>query len=167
VLRPLNAIPKKLPPTLSRPDLELTALDYFQRRGDENRGGLCRVYEWGEKETKTSSSASTVDYRIIAEKTVLGMSIRDVEDAIIVCAFVSDPYIIPSHNLAWMSGRFRSNRHVGSGLNAGGEPPYPTEPFRAPETLHSTPFLRKMMASISPGEKPTRKWSISPCVNAK
>jgi ParB family transcriptional regulator, chromosome partitioning protein len=36
-VRILNAIRKKLPATLSRPDLEMAALDYFERLGHDNR----------------------------------------------------------------------------------------------------------------------------------
>ena len=47
-----NAIRKKLPATLSRPDLEMVALDYFERLGHDNHRRLCRVYGWEEKKTK-------------------------------------------------------------------------------------------------------------------
>ena len=59
-LRTLNAIRKKLLPTLSRPDLEMAALDYFERLGHDNHRRLCRVYGWAEKNTKASSDVITM-----------------------------------------------------------------------------------------------------------
>jgi hypothetical protein len=59
----LNAIRKKLPATLSRSDLEMVALDYFERLEHDNHRRLCRVYGWEEKKTKASWGGSTVDYR--------------------------------------------------------------------------------------------------------
>jgi ParB family chromosome partitioning protein len=53
-VRVLNAIRKKLPATLSRPDLDMAALDYFERLGHDNHRRLCRIYGWEEKKTKTS-----------------------------------------------------------------------------------------------------------------
>jgi len=53
-VRILNAIRKKLPGALARPDLEMAALDYFRRLGHDNHRRLCRVYGWEEKKTKTS-----------------------------------------------------------------------------------------------------------------
>src|SRR5208283_1237380 len=72
--RILNAIRKKLPPTLSRPDLEMAALDYFERLGHDNHRRLCRVYGWGEKKTKAAWGGTTVDYKTIAGKAVGEMS---------------------------------------------------------------------------------------------
>lgn len=51
-LRVLNAIRRKLPATPLRADLEMAALDYFERLGHDNRRRLCRVYGWEEKKTK-------------------------------------------------------------------------------------------------------------------
>ena len=42
-VRILNVIRKKLPATLSRPDLEMAALDHFERLGYDNHRRLCRV----------------------------------------------------------------------------------------------------------------------------
>ena len=63
-----NAIRKKLPATLSRSDLEMTALDYFERLGHDNHRRLCRVYGWEEKKTKTSWGGNSVDYKSSREK---------------------------------------------------------------------------------------------------
>jgi ParB family chromosome partitioning protein len=43
-IRILNAIRKKCSGTLSRLDLEMAALDYFERLGHDNHRRLCRVY---------------------------------------------------------------------------------------------------------------------------
>src|ERR1700691_2770264 len=62
-IRILNAIRKKRSGTLSRLDLEMAALDYFERLGHDNHRRLCRVYGWEEKKTKSTWGANSVDYR--------------------------------------------------------------------------------------------------------
>jgi hypothetical protein len=96
-VRILNAIRKKLPATLSRPDLEMAALDHFERLGHDNHRRLCRVYAWEEKETKASWGGNTVDYPTIAGKAVREMSLPDLQRFQIVCALVSDLYC-PGYN---------------------------------------------------------------------
>jgi ParB family chromosome partitioning protein len=91
-VRILNAIRKKLPATLSRPDLEMAALDYFERLGHDNHRRLSRVYGWEEKKTKAAWGGTTVDYRVIGEKAVRGMSTREVQHFLVVCSLVSDLY---------------------------------------------------------------------------
>ncbi len=95
--RILNAIRKKLPPTLLRPDLEMAALDYFERLGHDNHRRLCRVYGWEEKKTKAAWGGTTVDYKSIAGKAVGEMSTQEVQHFLIVCALVSDLYC-PGYN---------------------------------------------------------------------
>ena len=48
--RILNAICKKLAATLSCPDLEMAAPDYFERLGHDNHRRLCRVHGWEAQE---------------------------------------------------------------------------------------------------------------------
>ena len=96
-IRLLNAIRKKLPRTLPRPDLEMAALDYFERLGHDNHRRLCRVYGWEEKKTKSTWGANAVDYRNIAGKAVREMSMQQVQHFLIVCALVSDLYC-PGYN---------------------------------------------------------------------
>jgi hypothetical protein len=96
-LRILNAVRKKPPATLSRPDLEMAALDYFERLGHDNHRRLCRVYGWEEKKTKAAWGGSTVDYKSIAEKAVRGMSTQEVEHFLVVCSLASDLYC-PGYN---------------------------------------------------------------------
>jgi ParB family chromosome partitioning protein len=96
-VRILNAIRKKLPATLSRPDLELAALDYFERLGHDNHRRLSRLYGWEEKKTKASWGGSTVDYKTIAGKAVGEMSTQEVQHLLVVCALVSDLYC-PGYN---------------------------------------------------------------------
>jgi ParB family chromosome partitioning protein len=91
-VRILNAIRKKLPATLTRPDLEMAALDYFERLGHDNHRRLCRVYGSEEKKTKASWGGSTVDHRTVAEKAVRGMNMREVQHFLVVCSLVSDLY---------------------------------------------------------------------------
>jgi hypothetical protein len=91
-LRILYAVRKKLPKTLSRPDLEMAALDYFERLGHDNHRRLCRVYGWEEKKSKASWGGSTVDYKAIARKAVPGMSVPEMQHFLVICSLVSDLY---------------------------------------------------------------------------
>jgi len=60
-VRILEAVRKKLPDVLSRPDLEMVALDYFRRLGHDNHRRLSKLYAWEEKKSKTSWGAETVE----------------------------------------------------------------------------------------------------------
>jgi ParB family chromosome partitioning protein len=91
-LRILYAVRKKLPRTLSRPDLEMAVLDYFERLGHDNHRRLCRVYGWAEEKSKASWGGSTVDYKAIARKAVPGMSVPEVQHFLVICSLVSDLY---------------------------------------------------------------------------
>jgi hypothetical protein len=51
-VRILETIRKKLPDALSRPDLEMVALDYFRRLGHDNHRRLSKLYAWEEKKSK-------------------------------------------------------------------------------------------------------------------
>jgi len=96
-VRTLDAIRKKLPATLSRPDLEMAVLDYFERLGHDNHRRLCRVYGWEEKKAKASWGGSTVDYKTIAGKAVREMTTQEVQHFLVVCALASDLYC-PGYN---------------------------------------------------------------------
>jgi hypothetical protein len=74
-VRVLEAIRKKLPEALSRPDLEMVALDYFRRLGHDNHRRLSKLYAWEEKKSKTSWGTETVDY----EKRVSGFVLANPE----------------------------------------------------------------------------------------
>jgi ParB family transcriptional regulator, chromosome partitioning protein len=92
----LNAVRRKLPTALSRPDLEMAVLDYFERLGHDNHRRLCRAYGWDEKKTKRPSNAA-VDYKSIGSKAIRDMSTPDVQRFLIVCALASDLYC-PGYN---------------------------------------------------------------------
>ena len=92
----LNAVRRKLPSALPRPDLEMAVLDYFERLGHDNHRRLCRAYGWGEKKTKRPSNAA-VDYKSIGAKAICEMSTPDVQRFLIVCALASDLYC-PGYN---------------------------------------------------------------------
>lgn len=96
-VRVLEAIRKKLPEVLSRPDLEMVALDYFRRLGHDNHRRLSKLYAWEEKKSKTSWGAQTVDYENIAMAAVQAMKTADVYRFLVVCALVSDLYC-PGYN---------------------------------------------------------------------
>jgi hypothetical protein len=93
----LEAIRKKSPDALSRPDLEMVALDYFRRLGHDNQRRLSKLYTWEEKKNKTSWGAETVDYEKIATGAVQTMKAADVHRFLVVCALVSDLYC-PGYN---------------------------------------------------------------------
>ena len=96
-VRILEAIRKKLPDALSRPDLEMVALDYFRRLGHDNHRRLSKLYAWEEKKSKTSWGAETVDYEKFAAVAVRTMKAAEVNRFLVVCALVSDLYC-PGYN---------------------------------------------------------------------
>jgi ParB family transcriptional regulator, chromosome partitioning protein len=96
-VRILDAIRKKLPGTLARPDLEMAALDYFRRLGHDNHRRLCRVYGWEEKKTKAAWGGVAVDYEAIVGKMLGAMNPQDLQRFLTVCALVSDLYC-PGYN---------------------------------------------------------------------
>ncbi len=96
-VRVLEAIRKKLPDVLSRPDLEIVALDYFRRLGHDNHRRLSKLYAWEGKKSKTSWGAETVDYEKIAAPAVQAMNAADVNRFLVVCALASDRYC-PGYN---------------------------------------------------------------------
>ena len=95
-VRILEAIRKKLPDALSRPDLEMVALDYFRRLGHDNHRRLSKLYVWEEKKSKTSWGAQ-VDYEKIVTAAVQAMKAADLNCFLVVCALVSDLYC-PGYN---------------------------------------------------------------------
>jgi hypothetical protein len=115
-VRVLEAIRKKLPAALSRPDLEMVALDYFRRLGHDNHRRLSKLYAWEEKKSKTSWGAQTVDYEKIATAAVQAMTAADLHRFLVVCALASDLYcpgynpkqsLAKDSNLARTAGRYK------------------------------------------------------------
>ncbi len=96
-VRILEAIRKKLPDALSRPDLAMVALDYFRRLGHDNHRRLSKLYAWEEKKSKASWGAQTVDYEKIATAAVQAMKTADLNRFFVACALVSDLYC-PGYN---------------------------------------------------------------------
>jgi ParB family transcriptional regulator, chromosome partitioning protein len=96
-VRILEAIRKKLPDVLSRPDLEMVALDYFRRLGHDNHRRLSKLYAWEEKKSKASWGGETVDYEKIAAAAVQAMKTAEFNRFLVVCALVSDLYC-PGYN---------------------------------------------------------------------
>jgi hypothetical protein len=93
----LEAIRKKLPDVLSRPDLEMAALDYFRRLGHDNCRRLSKLYVWEEKKSKALWGGETVDYEKIAAAAVQAMKGGDLNRFLVLCALVSDLYC-PGYN---------------------------------------------------------------------
>ncbi len=77
-VRVLDAIRKKLPDVLARPDLEMVALDYFRRLGHDNHRRLSKLYAWEENKSKTSWGGQAVDYEKIAAAAVLAMKTAEI-----------------------------------------------------------------------------------------
>ena len=98
-VRVLDAIRNKLPDVSSRHDLEMVALDYLHRLGNDNQRRLCRTYGWQKKKTKTAWGARVVDYEKIAGVAVKDMAIADLNRFLVTCALVSDLYC-PGYNLS-------------------------------------------------------------------
>jgi ParB family chromosome partitioning protein len=96
-VRILNTIRKKLTVALALAELEMIALDYFERLGQDNHRRLCRLYGWEEKKTKTSWGGSCVDYQTVAKKAVGEMSPMEVQHFLVVCSLVSD-HCCPGYN---------------------------------------------------------------------
>src|SRR5436309_6973825 len=96
-VRILEAIRKKLPDVLSRPDLEMVALDYFRRLGHDNHRRLCKVYGWEEKKSKASWGEQSVDYEKIAAAAMQAMKGADLNRFLVICALASDLYC-PGYN---------------------------------------------------------------------
>jgi len=115
-VRILGAIRKKLPETLSRPDLEMVALDYFRRLGHDNHRRVSKLYPWEEKKSKTSWGGQAVDYGKIAAAGVQTMKAADLHRFLVACALVSDLYcpgynprqsLDKNSNLAQTASRYR------------------------------------------------------------
>ena len=117
-LRILDAVRKKLTATLSRADLEMVALDYFQRLGHDNHRRICRAYQWEEKRTKTSWGGQAVDFEGITQKAVHEMSQPQLHQFLVVCSLASDLYcpgynprqpLSKDSNLAQAAARYKVN----------------------------------------------------------
>ena len=127
-VRILDAIRKKLRDVLSRPDLEMVALDYFHRLGHDNHRRLCKVYAWEEKKSKAAWGGETVDYERIAANAVPAMSTADLHRFLVVCALVSDLYcpgydpkqsLAKDSNLARTAVRYKINlANIGAAVRA-------------------------------------------------
>jgi hypothetical protein len=96
-VRVLDAIRKKLPDALSRPDLGMIALDYFRRLGHDNHRRLSKLYVWEEKKSKASWGGETVDYEKLATAAVQSIKPADLNRFLVLCALVSDLYC-PGYN---------------------------------------------------------------------
>jgi hypothetical protein len=96
-IRILEAIRKKLPDALARPDLEMAVFDYFRRLGHDNHRRLCRIYRWEEKKSKAAWGGVTVDYHGIAGKAMREMNAQNLQHFLVMCALVSDVYC-PGYN---------------------------------------------------------------------
>ena len=156
-VRILDAIRKKLPETLSRPDLEMVALDYFRRLGHDNHRRLSKLYAWEEKKSKASWGGETVDYGKIATAAVQGMKAADVNRFLVVCALVSNLYcpgynprqpLEKNSNLARTSARYKVDvAKVGVTVRAELTKNKQTKPeVKAPKTSQSAPSRRCELA---------------------
>ncbi len=90
--RILQAVRKKLPPALDRPDFEMVALDYFRRLGHDNHHRLFQVCGWEEKKTKTSWGGNSVDHERLAQAHIRAMTAADLNRFLVLCSLVPDLY---------------------------------------------------------------------------
>ena len=97
--RILDAVRNKLADVPSRQDLEMVALDYLHRLGNDNQRRLCRTYGWQEKKTKTAWGSRLVDYEKIAGAAIKDMSTANTNRFLVACSLVSDLYC-PGYNLS-------------------------------------------------------------------
>jgi hypothetical protein len=86
-----------MPDALSRPDLEMVALDYFRRLGLDNHRRLSKLYAWEDKKSKASWGGETVEYEKIAATAVQAIKSADLNRFLVVCALISDLYC-PGYN---------------------------------------------------------------------
>ncbi|MCI0718093.1 MAG: ParB/RepB/Spo0J family partition protein [Acidobacteria bacterium] len=91
-LRILQAVRQELPGTLSRPDFEMVALDYFRRLGHDNHHRLFQVYGWEEKKSKTSWGGFSVEHEKLAQEQIRSMTAADLNRFIVTSALISDLY---------------------------------------------------------------------------
>ena len=119
-VRILDAIRTKLPETLSRPDLEMVALDYFRRLGHDNHRRVSKLYAWEEKKSKTSWGGQAVDYEKIATAAVLTMKTADVHRFLVVCpGYNPKQSLARDTNLARTAVRYKMDlAKVGSTVRA-------------------------------------------------
>ncbi|MGC1617352.1 MAG: hypothetical protein WA765_02565 [Candidatus Acidiferrum sp.] len=99
----LDSIREKLPDSLTQPDFEMVALDYFPRLGHDGQRRLSKVHGWGKKKTKVSWGGETVDYEKIGANAIAAMSTPNLQQFLVVCGLVSDlmcPGYSPSQPLA-------------------------------------------------------------------
>ena len=89
-VRILDSIRKKLPDSLTRPDIEMVALDYFGRLGHDGQRRLANIYEWEEKKTKAAWGGETADYAKIGANAIEAMNATHLQRFLVVCALISD-----------------------------------------------------------------------------
>jgi hypothetical protein len=156
--RVLDAIRKKLPNALTRPDLEIVVLDYFRRLGHDNHRRLSKVFGWPEKKTKASWGGETVDYETIASAAVAKMSNADLNRFLIVCALVSDLYcpgydrtqsLSKESNLARAASRYKTD------ISA------VTEAVRAEISEARKKPRKTIRTDVRATEQPTKSYSAS------
>ena len=102
-VRILDSVREKLPNSLKGPDLEMVALDYFDRLGHDGHCRLAKIHKWEEKRTKAAWGGETVDYQRMAASAIEAMSMANLGRFLVVCALVSDlasPGYSPSQPLA-------------------------------------------------------------------
>ncbi len=77
---------------LSREDLEMLALVWFERLGYDHQRQLFDVYAWEKEKTKTSYGTESVDYRKLGEAHIKAMGLANPNPFLMVAALVPDVY---------------------------------------------------------------------------
>lgn len=88
--RLLEEIRKRVPTTLTRHELDLVALQFFQQLGHDNQHRICKFFAW-EKKPK-GGCGGNADYLKLAGAKLQAMTMAEVGRFLIVCALASDLY---------------------------------------------------------------------------
>jgi ParB family transcriptional regulator, chromosome partitioning protein len=89
--RLLGEIHKRVPSQLSRHELDLVALRYFDQLGHDSQHRIFKFFAWEGKKTK-ANSGGYADYPKLASAKLGAMTTAEIGRFLIVCAIASDLY---------------------------------------------------------------------------
>jgi hypothetical protein len=88
--RLLSEIYKRVPAELTRHELDLVALRYFEQLGHDSQHRIFKFFAW--EETKPKANGGYVDYSKLASGKLGKMTTAEIGKFLIVCALASDLY---------------------------------------------------------------------------
>jgi len=89
--RLLEEVYKRVPVELSRHELELVALSYFQQLGHDSEHRLFKFFAWEAAKTKAANGGYT-DYLKLASARLEKMTTAEIGKFLVMCALASDLY---------------------------------------------------------------------------